>query len=213
MTTMTMTTMTMTMTTMMINPESTLAQQGPMGGYHPAALACGSATAPQAQWHEHHFRAMNTTVYLSLHTANAGLGQYVETFFAHSEARLSRFRGDSELNKLNQSSRPDNPVSPELLEILQAARWANQATDGLFDPTILPQLESMGYDRSFEQVKAAPLAASAITPIAGADPGFAMSAVTLDPVGRRVRRPVGMRLDLGGIGKGWTVDRLSLIHI
>jgi thiamine biosynthesis lipoprotein len=193
----------------MINPESIPAQQGPMGGFRPEALACGSATAPIAQWHEHHFRAMNTTVYLSLYTANAGLGRYVETFFAHSEARLSRFRGDSELNKLNQSPRSDNPVSPELLEILQAARWANQATDGLFDPTILPHLESAGYDRSFEQLKEAPPAASVVTPTTGANPGFAMSAMVLDPAGRRVRRPVGMRLDLGGIGKGWTVDRCA----
>ena len=177
----------------------------------PVAAAPGPDVSPAggAAWTEHRFRAMNTDVSVLLYSTTPGLAHYVETVFARSEQRLSRFRADSELSLLNHSEQPERPVSPELFTVLEAAQWAASATDGLFDPAILASLEQAGYDRSFERMDVTG-AGSEI------DPGvarFSMSDVKLDRNSRRVRRPHGLRLDLGGIGKGWTVDRCAdLLH-
>ena len=182
----------------------------------PVAAAPATVGGPTnaASWTEHRFRAMNTDVSVLLYSITPGLTHYVETVFARSEQRLSRFRADSELSLLNHSEQPERHVSHELFAVLEAAQWATSATDGLFDPAILAGLEQAGYDRSFEQMD------MSRNGHAGAgneiDPGvarFSMDDVRLDRNSRRVRRPHGLRLDLGGIGKGWTVDRCAdLLH-
>jgi thiamine biosynthesis lipoprotein len=85
---------------------------------------------------------------------------------------------------------------------------AARATGGLFDPTLLPALEHIGYDRDINQLSqdanhadAAPLPTNGRLPIGGAWRGIALDAET-----RRVRLPEGARLDLGGIAKGWAAD-------
>jgi thiamine biosynthesis lipoprotein len=109
-----------------------------------------SAHLAQADWHHHAFRAMNTEVYLWLYGRNGGLARYTEQHFARFEQRLSRFKADSELAQLNRRPCTECPVSPELYAALEVAFWAAQATNGLYDPTILPALINAGYDRSFD---------------------------------------------------------------
>lgn len=182
-----------------------------MPGAPTAAGFAAVSPAGGAAWTERQFRAMNTNVSVLLYSTRPSLARYVETTFARSEQRLSRFRADSELSLLNRSERPEQHVSHELFAVLEAAQWAASSTQGLFDPTILPSLERAGYDRSFEEI-----AADQTTPtVAGwrADGSshshFTMKDVVLDRNGCRVRRPCELRLDLGGIGKGWTVDRCA----
>jgi FAD:protein FMN transferase len=79
-------------------------------------------------------------------------------------------------------------------------------SEGLFDPSILPDLKRVGYDKSIELVRTEDLSDVSISP-RKVRPAF--SAIDLDLVGMRVRLPKGMELDFGGIAKGWIVEKTS----
>jgi len=83
--------------------------------------------------------------------AYAALGE-VESLFNNAESILSRFNPDSELSRLNASAGKLFQASSILFEVVEAALQASRDTGGLFDPTILPELQAAGYDRSFEKV-------------------------------------------------------------
>lgn len=196
-TTITMTTTTMiTMTTTMTSP------------------ATGTASAPAWNWRQHRFRAMNTGVFAQFYTASARpLGRTVEESFRYYEGLLSRFRPDSELSRLNSHDGPVFAAGDDLYAAVEAALWAAQQTGGIFDPTILPCLERAGYDRTFAALRdRRPLTAADVALVADdheppAAPGPDYRHVQLDRFSRLISRPVGMLIDLGGMGKGWTVDR------
>jgi thiamine biosynthesis lipoprotein len=154
------------------------------------------------------FRAMGSQMAALLDTrpdrAADRLAQ-VPGWFAVWEQRLSRFRADSELSQLNR--RPGEPVrlSPVLWDVLQASLQAAERTQGLVVPTLLPALESAGYDRDFESLRQNPPAASRSPHPEAGD----WRALRLDPGGRTVTLPPDVRLDLGGVAKGWAADRAA----
>lgn len=159
--------------------------------------------------HEHRFRAMNTEVGAWLWSgsllAPAWLAE-VETFFHRVEAELSRFRPGSALSRLNRAAGcGPQPVPPTLLAVLQLALQAAAASNGLFDPTVLPALQRAGYDRSFEEIAAAEQDGSPRSAL----PVIGWQRVLLDVEAGTVALPAGMGLDLGGIAKGWVVDRAA----
>jgi len=127
--------------------------------------------------------------------------------FEEWEQVLSRFRPDSELNELNASAGAFHPVSSILWEVLQGALAAARSTGGLVNPCILNALERAGYDRSFELVGAEPSGLKNRLPpdIWERLPVFphAWRDIALDEKRQAVRLPEGVRLDLGGVGKGW----------
>lgn len=177
-----------------------------------ASMATGVDTQTHSalRWQQHSFRAMNTHVEVAIYTDNADIAASIETLFRQAEQMMSRFLPDSELSHLNAADTPQT-VSPGLFAVIETALWAAQQTGGLYDPTILADLESAGYDRSFEYVAkrsdfvwTAPTDALDVT---GRRTSY--SEIVLDPVTFAVAKPVGVRLDLGGIGKGWTVDRAA----
>ncbi len=155
------------------------------------------------------FRAMNTDVSVILavphseaHPAEQALKD-VERRFGAIEDCLSRFRPESELNRLNSAGGRPFAASPTLMAVITAARDAAEETDGMFDPTILGALESAGYDRSFELLD---------LPARDPDRGDAAATwswrdINVHQERQEVTLPVGCRIDLGGIGKGWAVDR------
>ena len=101
------------------------------------------------------FRAMNTSVLLAVDGepyAAVGL-QEARSVIEQFEKRFSRFLPDSELSQLNASHGAWTSVSPELFEMLDLALSYYQDTNGLFDPSILPNLKRLGYDRSMDQLR------------------------------------------------------------
>src|SRR5207302_10005601 len=97
-------------------------------------------------------------------------------------------------------------VGPARLLALPCAADLHRATSGRFDPAIIDALQQAGYDRSFELIDASgPPPARASAP--GAAPGFGR--IDIDVDGSRVRVPHGVRLDLGGLGKGLAADLLA----
>jgi thiamine biosynthesis lipoprotein len=152
------------------------------------------------------FRALGTEVLVYSPAAGLLEGE-VERLVEHYEARFSRFRVDSELSQLSALAGRDVTVSAELFEVLSMALTYWRETAGVFDPLILTELETAGYDRTFSAVPRSredmPCLGRSFRPVFGS--------VALDEADRRVRLPAGARLDLGGIAKGWIVDQLSSV--
>ncbi|HYI81300.1 MAG TPA: FAD:protein FMN transferase [Thermoleophilaceae bacterium] len=123
-------------------------------------------------------------------------------------ARLSRFRPESELSALNGDPRPVADASPLLRSAVSAALWAAKRSGGLVDPCLLDALEAAGYARSYQRDGPVP-------PPAGArlrampDPRRRWRAVRVDDRAGTIARPAGLRLDLGGSGKGHVADLIA----
>jgi FAD:protein FMN transferase len=123
-------------------------------------------------------------------------------------ARLSRFLPASEISALNSDPRPVVPASALLRSAVHAGLWAARHSGGLVDPCLLDALEAAGYERSFEPRGAVP-PPSGPPRSAGPDPASRWRAVGVDHRAGTVRRPPGVRLDLGGSGKGHVADLVA----
>jgi hypothetical protein len=114
---------------------------------------------------------------------------------------LTRFDPASELSQLNRASGSWHAVSDTLYTVVEQSVAAAEATDGLFHPATLSALEAAGYDRDYDEIAQREIGIRVAPP-----PLIDWREIALDPVRRRVRLPVGARLDLGGIVKGWAAD-------
>jgi thiamine biosynthesis lipoprotein len=128
--------------------------------------------------------------------------QEVMRRFGAEDRRFSRFRGDSELTAVNQAAGTPTAISVPFAEVVDRALAAAEETDGLFDPTVYDALIAAGYDRDFDELLS----------------GARGAVHTAEPCGRwreiergagEIVLPAGVHLDLGGIAKGWTVDRAA----
>ncbi len=145
----------------------------------------------------HEFRAMGTTFELLLEGEPGGAFAEVEAEVARLEHVLTRFRADSELSQLN--ARGELAASADLAEVVELSLAARERTGGRFDPTVHDAVVSAGYDRTFAELPAdAP-------PAGPAAPGGGGVRVE----GRRIVLDRGVRLDLGGIGKGFAAERAA----
>ncbi len=124
------------------------------------------------------------------------------------ERCLTRFDPASELCRLNAGAGVWQPVSDLLYTVLDESLAAARATDGFFDPALLPALERIGYDRDIHHLAQDDAGAETlgIAEDGGATPGGAWRGIELDAAKRRVKLPIGTRLDFGGIAKGWAAD-------
>lgn len=129
-------------------------------------------------------------------------------WLAEVDQRLSRFRPESDLCRLNADAGRWHRCSDVLYACVERGIVAANASGGLFDPTLLPRLEALGYDRDFALIAhRETLSEDRDEPVYGPMPtAGAWDAIELDATGRRVRLPWGARLDLGGIAKGWAAD-------
>jgi FAD:protein FMN transferase len=113
---------------------------------------------------------------------------------------MSDYRDDSELRTLERRAGEWTPVSRELFDVLARAVEIAEATGGAFDPTAGPLVALW---REARRTGRAP--GNEALDRARALTGWRH--VRLDPAGRRVRlSSPGMRLDLGGIAKGYILQ-------
>ena len=120
------------------------------------------------------------------------------------EAKWSRFRPTSELCCVNDAGGAPVIVSPETFALIERAVDAWRFTAGRYDPTILSALIAAGYDRSFDELNV-----DDATPPRPARPSPGCDGIVLDRVVSSVRLPPDVRLDLGGIGKGYAADLVA----
>lgn len=115
---------------------------------------------------------------------------------------MSLYKADSELTALNnRNGEGAVPVSPKLFEVLSAASHYAHLSGGAFDATVQPLVNLWGFFRV--EHAAIPLQAQidAVMKVIGND------RMSLDASTRTLTLQGGTRVDLGGIAKGYAVDR------
>jgi len=167
-------------------------------------IAALTANPACAEWFSRHEAIMGTAVDVELWSddatkANEALAAVIAEMH-HIDDTMSPFKPDSELSRINrEAAEHPVPISREMYDILAKSIEFSKLSDGAFDVTF----SSVGYLYDYRQH---------IKPtdeqIAQALPAISYRHIKLDPVKRTVRYDrEGVRVDLGGIAKGWAVDR------
>lgn len=122
--------------------------------------------------------------------------------FEQVDAVMSNHRSDSELSRINQRAFQEPvAVSDLMFEVVQEALRISEATKGGFDVTIHPLTELWGFVWKLHRMPAPAELQKAL-------PRVGYQKVRLDPATRSIRfLDPGVSMDLGGIGKGFAVDR------
>lgn len=153
------------------------------------------------------FSAMNTHITLVAEGKEEQVARGFESardYIVAREAQFTRFRETSELSALNRAAGTWFNASPELFACMQEAYALHLETQGLFHPAILKALEHAGYDASLEIVRGRVNAEREDT----VEFGDFRSVSFLDAQ-RAIWMPDGMRIDLGGIAKGWIAEQAA----
>ena len=131
------------------------------------------------------------------------------------EQLWTRFRTDSELSHLNNTSVKDaaaTTVSERMAALIAAMLWAYDFSDGWVDASLLPEVIAAGYDRDFAEIAAAQ-GADVGFDVAPSEPAAArsyrsgMRSVSLE--GTQLLRTASVQLDSGGVGKGLAADLVA----
>jgi len=122
------------------------------------------------------------------------------SLFRRFSEQFSRFCPESELSRLNDSE--ELVVSPELIGLLERSFHWYRETGGIFDPSVLSALEAIGYAGSFGTESFGLSTGTVAVPMR-------FDELSFDRKARKVRKPRGLRIDFGGIGKGYIVDRVA----
>ncbi len=122
------------------------------------------------------------------------------------EAALSVYKPDSEFSRLNRDAeRSPERVSADVASIIQLARDVFDATEGAFDMTAASLSEAWGFARRQGHHPTSQQIEEAVSKVG-------MQHVELDQSTQTVKfNRVGLRLNSGGIGKGFAIDRASEI--
>jgi thiamine biosynthesis lipoprotein len=126
----------------------------------------------------------------------------VPEWFEAWEASLSRFRPESELNRLNDSPGIAVQVSETLWNVFQASLNAEEQSGGLVTPTLLEALVTAGYSSSFDQLAPEKVATHSASHLL-----YPLQAVECWRETLSIRLPAGLHLDFGGVAKGWVAHQ------
>jgi FAD:protein FMN transferase len=117
------------------------------------------------------------------------------------ESVMSVWRSSSELSHLNTESngRPF-AVSRELYSLIDSSLFYSKATSGAFDVTVRPLVRLWGFQGGEAKLPSDEEISRALS-----DVGYGK--ISLDSSASTVTLPPGTQIDLGGIAKGYAVDR------
>lgn len=160
---------------------------------------------------------MGTTARLFLFNGPANLEHDLRARLAELEQRWSRFIHDSEVSALNAADGRPVKVSGDTMLLVQRALATSRRTGGWFDPTLLHELESAGYDRPFLELPTNGIGDLVITVDRRADEdqvkvhdwNAASRAITIDTSASTVAVPSEIGFDPGGVGKGLAADLIA----
>lgn len=167
------------------------------------------------------FKAMGTDVEIGIagaetmdHEAVTAAYQKARETIYYFESVFTRFRENSELSYINAHSGAWLTVSPEMLEVLALARDAHAASNGLFNPCLGTVMEDVGYTQTFEHVRdGVPASNGSVRSRTNPSSFKPMHANELSYILSENFKKVYLfpdyKLDLGGIAKGWIVERAS----
>lgn len=126
----------------------------------------------------------------------------VRTEIEAIDRACSRFRADSELSRVNAAAGRPVAVGELFGEALDTALRAARLTGGAVDPTCGAALESAGYDRDFELLRAGDVPITVGRPFPA--PGW--RTIEWDRARLMVRIQPGTRLDFGATAKALAAD-------
>lgn len=118
------------------------------------------------------------------------------------DKQMSNYKPDSELSLINReaASRAVR-VEPNLFALIQKSLQYSEDTGGAFDITVGPLMKAWGFFRGEGRVPSTGELHAVLAHV-----GY--EHIKLDPVSRTIHFDVsGIELDLGGIAKGYAVDR------
>jgi thiamine biosynthesis lipoprotein len=121
------------------------------------------------------------------------------------ENTFSRFKPDSELNRINHSDGKPVPVSQDFWNVLLYAQEAERISQGLVTPMVETALVAAGYTEDFGSLNG--LAWNSIPEQVNKIGRFAD--LQIDPTTHTIFILEGCQLDLGGIVKGWAAHQAA----
>ncbi|MCC7242326.1 MAG: FAD:protein FMN transferase [Acidobacteria bacterium] len=151
--------------------------------------------------------AMGSSLRIAVWTADRdAAARSIEAVFVEFdrlEAALSTWRQDSDVQRLNEAAgHGPIAVGPDTRAVLHAAEEASRLTEGAFDVTFGALSDVWRFDHDQDNRVPSPDAVAERLPFIDRT-----AVVVHDAAGTaEIRRP-GVRIHLGGIGKGYAVDR------
>jgi len=142
--------------------------------------------------------------------------------FRDIEKRFSRFLPNNELSSFNSFGLLKNPkeniqLSDDLYQMLEKSLSFNKFTNGAFDISILPNLINEGYNISKTKgyYKPSILNSKSNSPTLQSSSNLntvktsKIMDLVLNKQEKTVTKPLALKIDLGGIAKGYAVDKVS----
>lgn len=171
------------------------------------------AMPPELTRHEFESKHMGTTFRIVLYAPDKPTAEAASKAafarVAELDGIMSDYNADSELMRLCKANdaAPGRPiaVSRDLFEVLEKGQAVAKASDGAFDMTVGPLVKLWRLSRRTQRLPDA-------KELADAKALVGYEKVALDAKARTVTLKVpGMRLDLGGIAKGYAADEALVL--
>lgn len=148
------------------------------------------------------FRAMGTSAHVMVLGTGPAMAADLTTtarvVVDELERLWSRFLPDSDISRINRSPNRPVRVDSRTTDLVTRSIDAWALTGGRFDPTVGGSLRAAGYDRPFDEL--APVT------LGRWQPAPSPVDVVVQPIASTITVPIGVELDLGGIGKGAAAD-------
>jgi len=173
-------------------------------------LSGACARPPEAIQLQGETMGTSYSIAVAARSDTVGRGQIeavVEAVLAEVDAHLSTWNPDSEISALN-ATEADRwlPVSPMLLEVLDAARTVSLHTQGCFDVTVAPLVQLWGFDQAAGDAWSPPSDEA----LAAARAASGFDKLEIDTARGSVRKRVAaLRVDVGAFVPGYAVDLIA----
>jgi FAD:protein FMN transferase len=184
------------------------------GSPEPAPTPAGSALPDAPVKVDFREKAMGTEIRIVAYTSPRASEAATRTALRRAHAEMVRlenlmttWREDSELAELNRRSGELIGVSPDSLAVLEKSIWAAKISEGTFDVTYASMGPLWKFGDAAEPDPKPPSADEIARGIARID----WRKIEIDRAGSRARIGAGQRVDLGGIAKGYAVDRAAAV--
>ncbi|MGV8908185.1 MAG: FAD:protein FMN transferase [Propionicimonas sp.] len=151
------------------------------------------------------WQSLGTYVQLSVSDQDlvAAAERRARALLAAVDWACSRFREDSELNRVNAHAGTWVRVDPLLVAATVAAVEAAEHTDGIVHPLLGKVMIGLGYDRTFSELQPGRASGARIEP-----PPLG-SWRSIEWEAGAIRIPAGTALDLGATAKAWAGDVIT----
>jgi thiamine biosynthesis lipoprotein len=167
-------------------------------------LSLFAVTSARADWVRREETVMGTRIYVEAWHDNPVQGELALDAVMENMRRIDRvmshYRPDSQLSQINiHGADGPVPVDPELFDLIRTSIHFSEISEGAFDITYASVGYLYDYARHLRPTE---------KEIAAALPGVDYRHLVLDEARHAVGfAKIGMRIDLGGIAKGYACDR------